>query len=131
MSKRSESALARWRGIIEQHEASGLPVARFCKERGVPESSFFAWRRRLRAAGPLPAFIEVRAKAPHADGDATRGVDAARGTAESSSPPIELLLPGDRRLLVRGGFDRQLLADLVRTIEALEPQAAPAPGASA
>ena len=43
MSKRSESALARWRGIIWQHEASGLPVARFCQERGVPESSFFAW----------------------------------------------------------------------------------------
>ena len=43
MSKRSESALARWRGIIGQHEASGLPVARFCQERGVPESSFFAW----------------------------------------------------------------------------------------
>ena len=119
MSKRSESALARWRGIIGQHEASGLPVARFCKERGVPESSFFAWRRRLRAAGPSPAFIEVRAKAPDAGGDAARGVDAARGAAESSSP-IELLLPGGRRLLVRGGFDRQLLTDLVGTLEALE-----------
>jgi hypothetical protein len=108
MSKRSESALARWRGIIEQHEASGLPVARFCRERAVPESSFFAWRRRLRAAGPSPAFIEIKT------GDAG-GQDAPAGP----SSPIELLLVGGRRLLVRGGFDRQVLADLVRTLEAL------------
>jgi hypothetical protein len=129
MSKRSESALGRWRGIIEQHEVSGLPVARFCKERGVPESSFFAWRRRLRqAAMPLPAFIEIKAQARDAGGAADGG--AAQGVAPPTScPPIELLLPGDRRLLVRGDFDRRLLADLVRTLETLEPQATPAPGA--
>jgi hypothetical protein len=104
MSKRSESALARWREVIQQQEASGLPVARFCQERGVPESSFFAWRRRLRRAATPPAFVEIKAAARDdcrvAQRDDDHAAQAGAARPEGSCPPIELLLPGDRRLLV-------------------------------
>ncbi len=113
MSTRTEAA-AKWRAIIQEHQSSGLAVARFCRERGVPESSFFAWRRRLRArrlAHSSPAFVEVQA---NAHGDAGRDTAAAE-----PSSPIELLLPGDRRLLLRSGFDRPALVELLHTLEAL------------
>jgi hypothetical protein len=45
---RSERAWAKWRGLVEAQEASGLSVLRFCEERGIPASSLFAWRRKLR-----------------------------------------------------------------------------------
>ena len=45
------SASARWKKLILDQQASGLPVSVFCRERGIPQSSLFAWRRRLAAAG--------------------------------------------------------------------------------
>ena len=43
-------AEARWRRLVEDQRVSGLPVSVFCRERGIPQSSLFAWRRRLAAA---------------------------------------------------------------------------------
>ena len=37
-----------WRLVIEEHGASGLSVRAFCEREGVPEPSFYAWRKRLR-----------------------------------------------------------------------------------
>lgn len=115
MSKRSELA-AQWRAIVHEQQNSGLPVARFCRSRGVPESSFFAWRRRLRQGRVIrssPTFIEVKAKA-HRQTSAAQGVAAAE-----PSSPIELLLPGGQCLRVPSGFDRQVLLDLLGALESL------------
>ena len=43
------AASDRWRKIIQQHRHSGLAVTVFCRRTGVPQSSFFAWRRKLQA----------------------------------------------------------------------------------
>ena len=37
-----------WRGLIREQRASGLGISAFCREREVPLSSFFQWRRKLR-----------------------------------------------------------------------------------
>lgn len=108
MSKPMESvAAARWREIVRGHAASGLSVAAYCRRVRVPASSFYAWRRRLRDAEPLSpssnqsAFAEVRVMSESA-GEAN---------------PLELRLPGGRSIVVRRGFDRQTLQQLVAALE--------------
>jgi transposase-like protein len=139
--KKGAAAAARWRRLVEDHRVSGLPVSAFCRDRGISQSSLFAWRRRLAAAqrGGETAgkFLEVtsaavaveskpRAAAAAAD-HAAADEDDASFVAESSVAAataisgeasfVELRLPGERRLIVRRGFDRQLLLDLVNVLE--------------
>ena len=42
-----------WAERIAAHQRSGLSVKQFCKERGLTESSFYAWRKRLQEKGPV------------------------------------------------------------------------------
>lgn len=104
MSLRTETA-ERWRRIVQQQQSSGLPVTAFCRRAGVPQSSFFAWRRKLRDEA---TFAEVKL------------------SAEPAAPVggIELHLPGERRIVVRPGFDRRTLLDLLTVLEAGSSEAA-------
>ena len=122
MSKSRESAAsARWREIVRDHADSGLSVSAYCRRARVPASSFYHWRRKLREAGTLhetggsPApFTEVRlTPASDSNLDSTRN----RGA-------LELRLPRGRCVIVRPGFDRQTLLDLVATLECNDANAA-------
>jgi hypothetical protein len=97
---RESGAAARWREVIRGHAESGLSVAAYCRRARVPQSSFYAWRRKLRDAG---TFAEVRVT-PEPDSVDDRGA-------------LELHLRHGRRVIVRPGFDRQTLRDLVATLE--------------
>ena len=108
MSKARESdAAARWREVVRGHAESGLSVAAYCRRVRVPASSFYAWRRKLRDAEPLSpssnqsAFAEVRVMSESANDHGA----------------LELHLRRGRRVIVRPGFDRQILLDLVATLE--------------
>lgn len=101
-----EDAMTRWRKLIEQQRESGLPVWAYCRERGLSAASMFAWRRRLaRGAGIFKAVKIV--------------ASAARSASENekSDSALELCLPGGRHLMVRRGFDRQLLLDVIDALE--------------
>ena len=98
MSNRRDSQ-DQWRRIIRDQQASGLSVAAFCRRAGVPQSSLYAWKRRLRH---VTDFVEVQLPA---------------STALDSSA-LELRLSGDRHVIVRPGFDRRTLLELVSTLEA-------------
>ena len=90
MSKRMESAAAApWREIVRGQADSGLSVAAYCRRARVPQSSFYAWRRKLRAAG---TFAAVRVT-PEPDAVDDHGA-------------LELHLRRGRRVTVRPGFDR-------------------------
>ncbi len=39
-----------WSKLVAEQEASGQKARPFCRERGIPEYSFYKWRRRLRQA---------------------------------------------------------------------------------
>jgi transposase-like protein len=89
----------RWRRLIRQHQASGLSVTAFCLRAGVSQPSFYAWRRRLRDE---VTFAEVK---------------VSRETI-SDADGIELRLPGRRCVVVRPGFDRGTLLELLAALEA-------------
>jgi hypothetical protein len=90
-----------WRTLVEEQQASGLSVPAFCRRVGVAESSFYRWCQKLRTP---QRFAEVRLAAAEAARDAGG---------------IELHLPGQRYIVVRPGFDRQTLRDLLATLEGL------------
>jgi len=113
MRKPKESA-ARWREIVRGQANSGLSVAAYCRRARVPQSSFYAWRRKLRET---PIFAEVRAAPERAPSGVTVTVPEPGA--------LEVRLAGGRGIVVRPGFDRLTLLAL---IAALEPSDAAAAG---
>ena len=100
-------ATGRWRKVIQQQRASGLSVAAFCRRSGVPQASFYAWRRKLEnevnfAEVKLPAGVILK----------------SGGVSATDTGEIELRLPFRRCVVVRPGFDRQTLVELLQVLEA-------------
>jgi hypothetical protein len=42
-----------WAERIAAQQRSGMSVKQFCKDQGLPECSFYAWRKRLTERGPV------------------------------------------------------------------------------
>jgi hypothetical protein len=115
----------RWRAIIEEHRGSGLGVAAFCRQKSIPTSSFYGWRQKLcgraqshtakSAEQRRGRFVPVKVSAAGAGGRGFASASLASGRDE----PLELCLPGGRRLLLRSGFDPALLRQAVLTLESL------------
>ncbi len=141
MSKPESPARRKWREIIQRQQTSGHCVAAFCRGNGVPASSFFAWKRKLAgsavdAVADSPAGASVMSpaaaspSATSASATCPAGVVAGFVEATLCDPPrdprhcgfrsdgsIQVRLRGGRRLLLRGGFDRDLLAEIVAFFE--------------
>ena len=98
-----------WRDALQRFRGSGLTVRAFCKQSGLTEPSFYAWRRTIaqrdRNAASVrsshPAFVELRAQEP---------------MPRTSDAPLEIVA-GSRRLLIRPGCDRDLLRDVLAALE--------------
>jgi len=106
MNKSQRPRAEEWRQIIDGQRPSGLTVAAYCRDRGIKDSAFYAWKRRLRSPArsnrsSAPAFVEVKALKTSAVG------------------AIEICVQGGRRLLARRGFDHELLIELIRRLEAM------------
>lgn len=72
-----------WRQRIAQQQKSGQPVSVFCRDQGLSEAPFYAWRQRLRKQTQAVRFALVETKQ----------------TAEVV-PPIELILASGERLRI-------------------------------
>jgi hypothetical protein len=49
-----------WAERIAAQQSSGMSVKQFCKEHGLTEYSFYAWRKRLQEKGPLRYLLELQ-----------------------------------------------------------------------
>lgn len=103
-----------WRECLRRQSRSGLTVSGFCKREALKESTFYFWRREIRHRdrGPAAAFVEVHV-AP------VPATIETRPSLSKSAAPLELLLPGDRRLLIRAGCDGGLLRQVVSALASL------------
>ena len=106
MRERGAEAAARWHGLVSEQVESGKSVAAFCRERGVPASQMFSWKKRFREKD-APRFVEV-AVMPSLE---NTSMPATRGRA------IEVWLKGGRSLLVEPGFDVSHLRILLGVLE--------------
>jgi hypothetical protein len=123
--KPQPQARDRWQAIIDEHRESGLGVAAFCRQKEIPSSSFYGWRQKL--CGPAQssvassagrgrrAFVPVRVTAAVAGGMKSVSASPAGDCGEA----LELCLPGERRLLLRSGFDPALLRQALLALESL------------
>jgi transposase-like protein len=87
-----------WRDVIRRQQRSGQSVRQYCRDQGVSEPSFYAWRRELRRRHGQRAKTTSRRAAgrPRAGGarrPAFVSVQLAPGTVPIGSAPIECLLP--------------------------------------
>jgi len=115
----------RWREVFRDQRRSGLSVAAFCRRARVPQASFYVWRRRLHdGAVPARGSSRRRTSSPPRNKDATFveiKLPADISAAWPETRPaggIELYLPGRRCLVIRPGFDRPTLVDLLSALDA-------------
>jgi hypothetical protein len=91
-----------WAERIAAQQCSGMSVKQFCKEQGLTEYSFYAWRKRLQESGPVRfALVE-------------RSMRRQERTAESA---LELVLATGERLRIGAGVDTatlRIVLDLLR-----------------
>ena len=90
-----------WAERIAGQQRSGISVKQLCKEQGLTEYSFYAWRKRLEESGPVRfALVE---KSPRRQ----------ERTAETA---LELVLATGERLRIGPGVD---ITTLRRVLEVL------------
>jgi hypothetical protein len=79
-----------WAERIAAQQRGGKPVKQFCKENGLTEYSFYAWRKRLQQSGPVRFALVER---------------SARRQERTTEPVLELVLATGERLRIGAGVD--------------------------
>jgi transposase-like protein len=97
---------AKWRGLITEQSQNGQTVSAFCRDRGIRDSQFYDWKKRVRE-GQAAKFVEVKVKAS----------SEQRTPAPERYPAIEIRLSKGRSILVEPGFDASHLRALLTVLE--------------
>ena len=79
-----------WAERIATQQRSGMSVKQFCKDQGLTEYSFYAWRKRLQGTGPVRFALVER---------------SARRQERTAEPIMELVLATGERLRIGPGVD--------------------------
>lgn len=79
-----------WAERIAAQQGSGMSVKQFCKEQGLMECSFYAWRKRLQQKGPVRFALVER---------------SARLKERTAEPVLELVLATGERLRIGPAVD--------------------------
>src|ERR1035437_8690937 len=95
-----------WQGVLARQAESGLSIKTFCTRERISYQSYFLWKRKFRDE---PVRLQGE-------------VTFAPVTVVAGSVAIEIVLPQDRRVLVHGPVDRQVLADVLAVLSTVEAQ---------
>jgi hypothetical protein len=105
IGKKSAIGREQWRERIAEQERSGMSVKEFCRERGLTECSFYAWRKRLRNGEEPVRFALVE-----------REAQGRREGATATDPRLELVLTGGARLRIGTGVDSTTLRTVLAAL---------------
>ena len=101
--KPGNSKAEQWAERIAAQQRSGISVKQFCKEQGVTEYCFYAWRKRLQETGPVRfALVDRR----------------LRQEERAAQAALELVLATGERLRIGAGADAatlRLVLGILRT----------------
>jgi hypothetical protein len=90
-----------WRRVVARWQRSGQTGRAFCRDAGLSEPSFYAWRRELaRRDAATPRFLPVHVL-PDTD----------------PATPLEVVTPAGHVIRVHAGFDAATLRELLATLE--------------
>ena len=104
----------RWRYLLDQWRRSGLNVRDFCFEHQLSVPSFYFWRRRL---PELQATTSKPIEPIQAHSTAFIPVSIVDPPL-TASKPVEIVLGNGRVLRVGHGVQRELLLQVIETLEA-------------
>ena len=90
-----------WAERIGAQQRSGMSVKQFCKEQGLTECTFYAWRKRLQEKEPVRFALVER---------------SARRQERTAEAELELVLATGERLRMGAGVD---IATLRAVLDAL------------
>ena len=96
----------KWRDLVSEQSQSGQTVSAFCRDRGLRDSLFYDWKKRIRE-GEAKKFVEVKVKEPSQE----------ETLAPVRYPAIEVRLNNGRSVLVEAGFDASHLRALLAVLE--------------
>jgi hypothetical protein len=91
-----------WAARIAAQQHSGISVKQFCKEQGLTEYSFYAWRKRLQENGPVRFAL----------------VDRSPRRPERTAAALELVLASGERLRISAGVDAATLRTVLDVLRA-------------
>jgi transposase-like protein len=106
MKQQRAELRAKWRELLSEQLSSGQTVAAFCRDRGIRDSQFYDWKKRVRE-GEGTKFVEVKVKAS----------SEQRTPAPERYPAIEIRLSNGRSILVEPRFDASHLCALLAVLE--------------
>lgn len=134
-SRRDASKERFWREAVAERAASGVSIRDYCRERGLSEANFYAWRRELalrdaeparREAGPsrpTPRATTVRSAVRRAKDPAFAKVRVIEAASEHPTEPLappssamEIVFADNLRLQLHGPVDAESLASVVRVL---------------
>jgi len=92
-----------WAERIAAQQCSGMSVKQFCKEQGLTECSFYAWRKRLQERGPVRFALVER---------------NARRQERTAEAVLELVLATGERLRIGTGVDTATLRTVLDALRA-------------
>jgi transposase len=92
-----------WAERIAAQQGSGVSVKQFCKEQGLTEYSFYAWRKRLQQTGPVRFALVDR---------------SPRRQEPTAEAALEVLLPTGERLRISAGVDAATLRTVLDALRA-------------
>jgi hypothetical protein len=101
-----------WRQTICRWQKCGLTIRAYCRQHGLAEANFHAWRRTIanRDSAVVP-FAAVRVLTAESCGL----------TNEAANGALELILPNRRVLRIGAGFDAATLQRLLPLLEEAPP----------
>ena len=92
-----------WAERIAAQQRSGVSVKQFCKEQGLTEYSFYAWRKRLQETGPVRFALVDR---------------SPRRQERAAEAALELVLATGERLRISAGVDAATLRTVLDVLRA-------------
>lgn len=109
-----ETTQAQWRQRIAEAARSGRSTRAFCREQGVTEGQFYAWRRRLNR--------QAQGTAPQRSRAAAEMTGATFALVHAATPPpepagVELVWADGRRLRIGPGVDAATLRTVLAVLE--------------
>jgi hypothetical protein len=80
-----------WAERIAAQQRSGMSVKQFCKEQGLTEYSFYAWRKRLQENGPVRfALVEKNARRQERTAESVLELVLATGEQLRIGPGVDI-----------------------------------------
>ena len=92
-----------WAERITAQQPTGISVKQFCKERGLTEYSFYAWRKRLQEKGPVRFALVDR---------------SPRRQERVAEAALEVVLTTGERLRIGAGVDAATLRTVLDVLRA-------------